>query len=392
MTRIGILAAMVVCGMVVTLKAADEPVRREVVFRAGDGVYNNYRIPAVIRSKKNTILAFCEGRQAASDAGEINLLVRRSTNGGKTFDTQRVVWADGKNTCGNPCPVLDETTGTIWLLMTHNLGEDREKQITLGTAKGSRTVWISHSDDDGVTWAKSRDITAQVKKPEWAWYATGPGIGIQLKHGEHAGRLVIPCDYVGTGGGGEKSNSFAIYSDDHGANWKIGGEPPEHGFNESQVVELSDGALMLNMRNIANPATGRPRTIRGVSVSRDGGKTFGPAHRDPALVEPRCQASILRLSWPDEGKSRILFANPATAGKDRKMMTVRMSYDEGKTWTVEKVIFDGFAAYSCMVVLPDGSVGLLYEAGDKKGYERIEFATFSIAWLSGGKVAVAAPK
>ncbi len=362
-------------------QASAEDVQRTTLFKAGDGVYNNYRIPAVIRTKNNSILAFCEGRQAPSDAGEINLLVRRSTDGGKTFSPRQIVWADGKNTCGNPCPVVDESTGTVWLLMTHNPGEDREKQITLGTAKGTRTVRITHSTDDGVTWAKPADITPEVKKPDWAWYATGPGIGIQLKHGPHAGRLIIPCDYVGLGGGGDKSNSFVIYADDHGAHWKIGGEPPEHGFNESQVVELPDGSVMLNMRNVANPPTGRPRTQRGVSVSADGGQTFGPAHRDPILIEPRCQASILRFSWPDEGKSRILFANPAT-GKDRKTMTVRMSYDEGKTWPVEKVIFEPFSAYSSLVKLPNGTVGLLYEAGDKKGYERIEFARFSLEWLT----------
>src|SRR5215471_11939341 len=124
------------------LPAYADDIQRTTLFKAGDGVYNNYRIPAIIRTKSNSILAFCEGRQAPSDAGEINLLARRSTDGGKTFSPQQIVWADGKNTCGNPCPVVDESTGTVWLLMTHNLGEDREKQITLGTAKSSRTVWI----------------------------------------------------------------------------------------------------------------------------------------------------------------------------------------------------------------------------------------------------------
>jgi sialidase-1 len=363
-------------------QASADDIHRTTLFKAGDGVYNNYRIPAVIRTKNNSILAFCEGRQAPSDAGEINLLLRRSTDGGKSFSPQQIVWADSKNTCGNPCPVVDDSTGTIWLLMTHNLGEDREKQITLGTAKSTRTVWITRSTDDGLTWAKPTDITKDVKKPEWAWYATGPGIGIQLKHGPHAGRLLIACDYVGLGGGGEKSNSFVIYSDDHGAHWKIGGEPPEHGFNESQIVELDDGSVMLNMRNVANPQSGKPRTNRGVAISTDGSQTFGPARFDETLIEPRCQASILRFSWPDDGKNRILFANPANT-KDRKKMTVRMSYDEGRTWPVEKLIFDQFSAYSSLVKLPDGKVGLLYEAGDKKGYERIEFATFSLDWLTG---------
>jgi sialidase-1 len=365
-----------------------EAPRQVTLFRAGDGRYANYRIPAMICTARNTILAFCEGRQTppgpGNDSGEINLLLRRSTDGGATFTPVQIVWSDGRNTCGNPCPVVDRSTGRIWLLATHNLGEDREREITLGTAKGTRTVWLSHSDDDGVTWSAFREITQDVKEPDWAWFATGPGIGIQIEHGPHAGRLVVPCDYVAKGGGGDNSNSVVIYSDDHGNTWKVGGQPPQHGFNESQIVELSDGHLMLNMRNTAPRKGDTPHHNRGVAISEDGGLTFGHAYFDDTLIEPRCQASILRLSWPQEGKSRILFSNPASQ-HERKMMTVRMSYDDGRTWLIARQIFSGWSAYSSLVKLQDGSVGLLYEAGDKKGYERIDFARFTLRWLSDGK-------
>jgi sialidase-1 len=359
-------------------------IEQKTLFRAGEGGYNNYRIPSIILTQRKSLLAFCEGRQAPSDAGEINVLVRRSTDGGKTFSPQKIVWADGKNTCGNPCAVVDRSTGFIWLLMTHNLGEDREKEITLGTAKSTRSVWITHSENDGISWAAPRDITSQTKRPGWAWYATGPGNAIQLNNGPHAGRLIVPCDYVETGGNPDKSNSVVIYSDDHGANWRIGGEPPNHGFNESQVVELPDGAVMLNMRNIARPKGAEQKTARAISVSKDGGETFDVARWDTALPEPRCQASIIRYSWATEGKSRILFSNPALT-KSRKTMTVRMSYDEGKTWPVKRVVFAGFSAYSSLVSLPDGAIGLLYEAGEKKGNERIDFARFGLDWLTEGK-------
>ena len=358
------------------------------LFRAADGRYANYRIPSLIRTTHDTILAFCEGRQTppgpGNDSGEINLLLRRSTDGGATFGPVQVVWRDGGNTCGNPCPVVDRTSGRIWMLATHNLGEDREREITLGTAKGTRTVWVSHSDDDGVTWSAFREITQDVKKPNWAWFATGPGIGIQIERGPHSRRLVVPCDYVAKGGGAKNSNSVVIFSDDHGATWKLGGQPPQRGFNESQIVELANGHLMLNMRNTA-PANGdKSHFNRGVSISDDGGLTFGPARFDQALVEPRCQASILRYSWPSEGRSRTLFSNPASQ-HERKMMTVRLSYDEGKTWPIAKQICSGWSAYSSLVKLPDGSVGLLYEAGEKKGYERIDFVRFSLDWLTNGK-------
>jgi sialidase-1 len=363
------------------------------VFRAGEGPYNNYRIPAVIRTKRGTVLAFCEGRQTprgpGNDTGEINLILRRSTDGGRTFGPLQVVWADGKNTCGNPCPVVDETTGTIWLLMTHNLGHEHEREINARTSAGSRTVWVTSSTDDGATWSPPREITKQVKKPDWGWYATGPGVGIQIRQGPYAGRLVIPCDYSYQPGPVRIGNSFVIFSDDHGQTWQIGGEAPELGFNECQVVELAGGRLMLNMRNLVTKDRADTPRHRGVCVSDDGGATFSHLVRDPALPEPICQASILRYSWPEDGRSRILFSNPAST-KDRLHMTVRLSYDEGSTWPVSKELYAGRTGYSSLVAFPDGKVGLFYEAGDGRTYERIDFATFDLSWLTEGSEPAAA--
>jgi sialidase-1 len=355
--------------------ASAAEIERTTVFSSDQGGYKVYRIPAAIVTPKGTLLAFCEGRQNPrgknNDTGEINLIVKRSSDNGKTFSDQQIVWADGKNTCGNPCPVVDESTGTIHLLMTHNLGTDHEREITLGTSKGKRTAWVTLSTDDGVTWAKPREITKDVMKPDWAWYATGPGVGIQLKNGPHKGRLVVPCDHVVRGGGAGAGNSHVIYSEDHGQTWKLGGEAPKKEFNESQVVELSDGRVMLNMRN-HSPALpkGSPKH-RGVCVSDDGGVTFTDLRRDETLIEPICQASIQRAG------GRVLFANPASQEK-RVAMTVRASTDDAKTWPVSLLVHEGPSAYSCLVALPDGSIGLLYELGEKYPYERIEFARFKL--------------
>lgn len=303
------------------------------------------------------------------------MLVKRSSDGGQTWGKQAVIWDDGPNTCGNPCPVIDRTTGTIWLLMTHNLGEDHEMEIILRQSKGTRTAWVCKSDDDGATWSKPMDITKTAKKPEWSWYATGPGVGIQLQHGQHAGRMLIPCNHNVQPVAGQPDPSdegdHVIYSDDHGKTWALGGVVPSEKVSEPQIVELDDGSIMMNMRS--NFWKGS----RLVSLSRDGGQTWGKIWHDNALIEPACQASISRYTQrPKYKKNRILFSNPAST-KERVNMTVRLSYDEGKTWVVSKQIYAGKSAYSCLAVLPDMTIGLLYEKAYP--YKEITFARFSTA-------------
>src|SRR5215212_7644444 len=140
---------------------AVEPLRTDVFVAGADG-YHTYRIPSVIVTPKGTVLAFCEGRKAGrGDAGNIDLLLRRSTDGGKTWGKAQVVWDDGDNTCGNPCPVVDAKTGTVWLLLTHNFGKDTQSKIVAGTGQGTRTVWVTRSTDDGATWAAPIEITKQ---------------------------------------------------------------------------------------------------------------------------------------------------------------------------------------------------------------------------------------
>ena len=212
------------------------------LFVAGTGGYQTYRIPSLIVTKKGTVLAFCKARKRSrSDAGEIDLLLRRSVDGGKTWEKSQVVWHDGRSTCGNPCPVVDQSTGTVWLLLTHNFGEDSEDKIIARTGRGTRTVWVCRSVDDGQSWTRPVEITRNVKRPEWTWYATGPGIGIQTA----SGRLVVPSDNIVAGSHQEQSH--VIFSDDQ-RHWKVGGTVGP-GCDESQVVELSDGRLMLNMRS-----------------------------------------------------------------------------------------------------------------------------------------------
>ncbi|MBN1509764.1 MAG: exo-alpha-sialidase [Sedimentisphaerales bacterium] len=351
------------------------------VFASGTDGYHTYRIPALLVTSKGTLLAFCEGRKSGrADSGDIDLLVKRSVDGGKTWSGQQAVWDDGANTCGNPCPVLDRTTGTIWLPMTWNHGEDRESEIKRNTGKDTRRVFVTRSDDDGRTWATPQEITADVKRPGWRWYATGPGVGIQLAHGPWKGRLLIPCDHsVVLPDDPDGYESHVIYSDDHGRSWRLGGVI-RPAVNECQAVELMDGTLLINMRNYD-----RTKTTRAVATSTDGGLTWSAVRHDPALVEPICQGSLLRYAAPvQDGRDQLLFSNPAHAEQgQRRDMTVRMSEDGGKTWSVSRVVWPGPAAYSCLAILHNDDIACLFEAGRQHPYERIMLARFTRTWLSG---------
>jgi sialidase-1 len=345
----------------------EEPTQTNVYVAGQDG-YHTFRIPSVILTPKGTLLAFAEGRRGGQgDTGDIDLVVKRSVDGGATWSPLEVIGDNGPGTFGNPCPVVDRDTGTIWLLTTHNRGEDKEPQILDGTSVGTRTVWVMSSDDDGRRWSTPKEITASVKRPDWTWYATGPGIGIQTR----TGRLVIPANHAMAGTRVHQSHLF--YSDDHGKTWTLGGIAAD-GTNESQVVELTDGRLMLNMRNHPPKPDGQTN-VRAVAISNDDGRTLGETTYDRALVEPPAQASLIRYA-----SGRLLFANPA--GPGRTHMTLRLSDDDGHTWPFARVIHDGPAAYSSLVVLPDKTIGLLYERGDRSAYETLTFARVSSRWLT----------
>lgn len=352
-----------------------QQIQQTPVFISGEDGYNTYRIPSLLVTKQGTLLAFCEGRKGSrSDSGDIDLLVKRSEDNGNSWSKSMVVWDDGKNTCGNPCPVVDQSSGKIFLLMTHNLGHDHESEIVAGTSEGTRTVWISSSSDDGMTWSSPKNITASTKKDTWSWYATGPGVGIQMNHSPYKGRMVIPCDHK-TLGSEIGYYSHVIYSDDHGVTWELG-EATEDGVNECQVIERTDGKLLLNMRRSRH----NQATQRAISISEDGGDSWSPLRYDEALIEPRCQASLIRyVDSTNSGMPWVLFSNPAANSRNR--MTVRLSKDDGKTWDGSLLLHKGPSAYSCLAALADGSVGCLYEMGLKSAYETITFAKFEIVEL-----------
>jgi sialidase-1 len=332
-------------------RAADDRFTIDV-FTSGTGGYHTYRIPSLLATPRGTLLAFCEGRKTGpADDGDIDLLLRRSDDRGRTWGPSRLVHEDGGTrpvTIGNPCPVVDATTGTIWITF----------------CRDNDDVIVTSSRDDGRTWAAPRTITGSVKKPGWTWYATGPGVGIQLVRGPHAGRLVIPCDHREAVDGKPVMSSHVFFSDDHGQTWSLGGTVDRH-TDECQVVELDDGVLLINMRNYWGRDGGRPDRggMRAVARSRDGGATWSPLAFDRTLIEPVCQASLIAMPRPGRPAERLLvFSNPASTTA-RRALTVRVSDDGGKNWPIAIPVEAGPAAYSCLAPLDEGRVGLLYERG-----------------------------
>lgn len=351
-----------------------EGITKTDIFVSGTEGYHTYRIPSLIVTGKGTLMAIAEGRKVRdSDSGDIDLVGKRSLDGGTTWSPLQLIYEEGGTeavTIGNPCPVVDAETGIIWLPL----------------CRRNREVLLTHSTDDGQTWAAAQELPS-VRKTDWTWYATGPGVGIQLQRGPHKGRLVIPCDH--RVGGEQLSFSHVFFSDDHGKSWQPGGDVAPR-TNECQVAERADGSLLINARNHwgRDGVDASKGGVRIVAVSKDGGQTWGDARFDKTLVEPICQASLLRYSWDNGQKSRLLFCNPALPNK-RRVLTVRLSYDEGETWPVSKPLTtweELFAAYSCLAVLPDGQIGLLFERL-QKDTDRIGLAyvRFPLDWLTEGQ-------
>ena len=352
----------------------DGGIAQTALWENGANGYHTYRIPALAVTAKGTVLAFCEGRRAGSgDAGDIDILVKRSLDNGKTWSEQRVIRHDSGNTCGNPCPVVDKATGTVWLFSTWNRGDDPEPKIIDRTSKDTRRVFVMSSSNDGRTWSAPKEVTSVVKKPDWTWYATGPGSGIQIERGPHVGRLVIACDHIEAES--KHYYSHVVFSDDHGNTWTLGGSSPNRQVNECEVVELTDGRLMLNMRNYDGS-----KKARQIAFSRDGGTTWIDQRFDEALIDPICQASLQRYAWPgSKGGSVVLFSNPAST--ERINMTVRASKDDGLTWPVKLALYAGPSAYSDLAVLANGTALCLYERGESNPYESIALARFRLTDL-----------
>lgn len=406
----GLLACAV--GVAVPVASAAEPLlEKQDLFEAGRDGYALYRIPGLAVTAKGTILAYCEARRSASgDWGHIDVALRRSEDGGKTWTPQIVLprpegplernpaavaqrlGREGEITLNNPIAIADAKPGVVHFLYC---------------VEYARCFHL-RSEDDGATWSKPKEITSAFEKfrPEYDWkvLAVGPGHGIQMKNGRLVASVWLSR---GTGGHAHRPSAVAaIYSDDGGDTWKRGGiaaneTTPFVNPNETVLVELADGRLMFNIRSESK------RHRRGVATSADGGATWAEPRFDDALLEPICMGSLVRLTTEkDGGRNRLLFANPDNLarkdgkeaegkGRDRKNLTVRVSYDEGATWAASRALEPGQSAYSDLAVR-GGEILCLYENASVDGSDyrtgRLTLARFNLEWLTSGKDSLAPAK
>lgn len=348
------------------------------VFAEKQAGYAGFRIPAIVRTADGALVAFAEARRRDKhDSGDIDLVMRRSEDGGRTWGPLEVVWDDGENTCGNPAPAVLGRRGEVVMLATWNRGGDREREIERGAGLDTRRVFVLRSGDHGRTWSTPEEITSDVKDPAWTWYATGPCHAIVKQRPPHRGRIVVPANHKRLDAAGEvECRSHLLYSDDRGRTWQRG-EVSQRGGNESSVAELADGSLLLNMRH-----TERGDSLRLWARSDDGGASWSAQGTHADLPEPRCQGSMLNLTRTERPSRTLLFSNPHDARK-RRNLSLCVSGNDGISWRHLLTVCPGPAAYSDLVRLDREHVGILYENGDAgELYRRISFVPVRVAPLA----------
>lgn len=376
--------------------------------------YACFRIPSIVRAGDGSLLAIAEGRvdNCQDHGGPIRVVCRRSVDNGHSWGPLVVIGEncrpDGdEHVAQNPSPVVDRMDpdhpqGVVFVIF--NKTEFSEFDIARG--KGVRRVFITRSLDHGRTWEPPVDITGQVHRPnhpaytnihpdtgqtytdphDWRQQVPATGHAIQLRGCEPghptAGRLFYTASVTVGDRDVYHSQNYAFWSDDHGKTWQIGGISPHEGHNEAMAVELEDGSVMINARNYRN---GRRVGCRAVGVhtfDREGNIHFGAHTEDPDLIEPTIQASIHRYAFQGENgpgqPGCILFAITDHPTR-RENLSVRVSYNDGRTWDYKRPIDPGPSGYCDLVVQIDGLVGLLYE----RASSGIFYTSFSLAWLTG---------
>jgi sialidase-1 len=362
--------------------------KETVVFQNGQDGYQCYRIPAIVKAPNGDLLAFAEARRNnCGDFGDVEIVMKSSTDNGMTWKNLQVVADNGNDQAGNQAPVFDLTDKRFpkgRLFLFYNTGIAHEQEVREG--KAIREVWYKTSTDNGLTWSEPVNITTQVSKPnkpsvnpnynfkeDWRSYANTPGHGLQIQKGTYKGRIFIAANHS-EGAPKPQSRDYiahGFYSDDHGITFKLAPNVAYAGSNEAIAAETSDGSLLFNCRNQSGDAKYRIQAF-----SKNAGETWGEVKLMNDLPDPVCQGSMIDYQ-PKKAKKVLIFSNLNSQTK-REKLTIRVSTDDGKSWSAGKEIYGGSAAYSDLVVQKDNNIGVLYE---KDNYTQIVYAFFSYDWL-----------
>jgi len=348
------------------------------VFVSGTDGYKSFRIPAIIKAPNGDLLTFCEGRvNGGGDFGNIKVVLKRSSDNGKTLSALQIVASNDSLQAGNPAPVVDLTDprfpkGRIFLF--YNTGNGHEGELR--KCNGHRDVFYKTSIDNGKTWSEPTDITLQVNriyqpeinsnwnfKEDWRTYANTPGHALQFLQGKYKGRIYVAANHSSGDPKPELRDykAHGYYTDDHGATFHLSETVPFEGSNESTAAQLTNNSLMMNSRN----QTGKYRVV---SLSKDGGETWDTTYVDRNLTDPICEGSLLNIGTK-KGKSVLAFCNNDDTSR-RNSVTLRISFDEGKNWKKKFLIEPKNTCYSDIVKISKKKIAILYEAG---GYKEIKF-------------------
>lgn len=377
------------------------------VFTPGENGYKSFRIPSVLTLPSGRILAIIEARgEGKTDCAENDIVLKYSDNEGKSWSDMILIAASGKASLNNPTSLYIKENNRI-LIIFQEYPPKMNEALTDAGYKGNITrTYITYSEDDGLTWSEKRDITKQVKQPMATGYASGPGTAIRVTTGPDKGRILVPLN---VSGGSDGWFNYLISSDDLGENWKIVEGKSEYGTNESQIVQISETEFLINARchrypgnEIKSPTEWNPWNFSKVTRCRGcipvqikGEKAvWGKTQLRYDLPDPLCQGAIYRYSGLQNDISRLIFVNAANnislpKGREYRKTpparingTIRISYDEGKTWKYSKRFygnrFTNFM-YSVPTRLKSNKIGVLFEAGGD-----ILFSKFDLTWLAEG--------
>ncbi|HEY5909086.1 MAG TPA: sialidase family protein [Verrucomicrobiae bacterium] len=349
--------------------AAEPMLQSADVFVSGAAGYSTYRIPGIETAPDGTLIAFAEARKySAADPGfgkqDIDLVYKRSTDNGATWSSMVVLEDPGELwSAANPATLVDRNNGKVWVFYLRSRPGRSTETARPGT-DDNQTI-ARWSADNGRTWSEPIDLTAvgrDMADTTWRASVPGPGGAIQTSKG----RLLVPMWKM-------PFATFAIFSDDHGQTWRRGKVVAgNQGGDECQVVELADGRILMDIRQ-------EKGATRWLAESSDGGETWADPRPGITVTPVACAIERYTLKSRGDDRDRLLWSGPK--GPDRKNLVLLTSYDEGKTFTGERLVSDNFAAYSELTVLKDKTVGILWERGVERGYQFITFTRLNREWL-----------